>query len=53
MTGEDREEGILELDLDESPFELQPIEGLPLTDEERREAERFLAELARERSRAV
>jgi hypothetical protein len=50
MATEIRDEAIAEVDPDESPFELQAIEGLPLTDEERREAERFLAELERERS---
>jgi hypothetical protein len=50
MATETHEETIPEVDPDESPFELQAIDGLPLTDEERREAKRFLAELERERT---
>lgn len=35
---------------DESPFELQPIEGLPLTRKEREELRRTIREFDRERA---
>lgn len=38
-----------EVDLDASPFELQAIEGLPLTKTERAELARVIAELDRVR----
>ena len=41
-----------DIDPNESPFELQPIEGLPLTDAEREELRHFLAELDAERAKA-
>ncbi len=42
----------LEVELDESPFELQPIEGLPLTKSERTELKRIIDRLDDERAAA-
>jgi hypothetical protein len=50
MATEAREETTPTPDPYESPFELQDIEGLPLTDVERAEAEHLLAALDRERT---
>ncbi len=52
MATKKREQAAVGVDPNESPFELQPIEGLPLTKDERAELYRMLAELERERALA-
>lgn len=44
------EQSSSEIDPDESPFELQPIDGLPLTTAEKAELERVLQQFDRERA---
>jgi hypothetical protein len=50
---EKRDVPVPEPDPDESPFELQPIEGLPLTEEERGTIRQIIEQFDRERAAAA